>query len=118
MNESVFALLGQELVNNPYLSIMILNENYEIVWHNERFGEEMGDGADMKGQNCFKVVGSQTPHDTCPLMQTIREQKRIKGFLDFGDRNFLYMTVPLGDKLAAKIHMFLPKEVDNSTVVK
>lgn len=30
--------------------------------------------------------------------------------LDQGDVNFLYMTIPLDEEHAAKVHVFLPKQ--------
>lgn len=118
MDTALLQTLGQELVNSPFLSIMILNERYEIVWHNHRFAEEMSEGKDVTGRHCFEVAGSEGIHDNCPLMLALKDKKRVNGFLDFGDVNFYYLTVPVGDNLAAKIHVFLPKEPDNQRVIK
>ncbi len=111
--EELLSKLGKELVDNPFLSMMILDENYNIVWHNASFSRDFDLGDNLVGKKCFEVTGSPTIHANCPLQKSLKEHKRIKGFLDFGDVNFLYFTVPLDEKHAAKIHIFLPKEPNN-----
>ena len=118
MEQQLLGFLGKELIDSPFLSIMILDDTYKIVWHNEQFGQEMGNGADLRGKHCFEVTGSPSPHDNCPLMASILDKKRVQGFLDFGDNNFFFLTVPLSEGYAAKIHVFLPKEATNQKVIK
>ncbi len=108
--------LGMEIVNSPFLSIMILNRDNEIVWHNERFARDFDLGADLVGKKCYHVTGNESVHAFCPLDESINYGKRMKGFLDFGDTNFYFFTVPLDENHAAKIHVFLPKEPDNKMV--
>jgi hypothetical protein len=108
--------LGKELVNSPFLSVMILNTKNEIVWHNKRFAQDFNLGDNLVGKKCFEVLGSATPHLNCPLAESLNNDKRMKGFLDFGEQNFFFITVPLDKEHAAKIHIFLPKEPDNVMV--
>ena len=42
--EGMLGKLGRELVNSPYLSVMILNRKYQIVWHNQKFADEFNEG--------------------------------------------------------------------------
>lgn len=116
MDSAILQTLGEELVHSPFLSIMVLNDCYEVVWHNQRFADEFSAGASLLGKHCYEIVGSETAHSNCPLQESMKEGKRIKGFMDFGDRNFLFFTVPIAEKLAAKIHIFLPKEADDQTI--
>jgi hypothetical protein len=116
--EELFSKLGRELVNSPFLSVMILDDDNNIVWHNERFPKDFDLGDNLVGQKCYYVTGSEGIHDNCPLAVSLNAKKRLKGFIDFGDKNFFYMTVPLDAKHAAKIHVFLPKEPDNKTETK
>lgn len=112
--EAMLAKLGGELINSPFLSVMIVNRKYQIVWRNRRFAEEFGrDGVLDNNMTCFQTIGSEKVHEDCPLQKSLRTGKCIKGFLDFGDRNFLFLTVPLDGEHAAKVHIFLPKEADN-----
>jgi len=105
--------LGKELVNSPFLSVMILDNDNNIVWHNERFAKDFLQGDNLVGKKCYNVTGSHTVHDDCPLALSKNEQKRVKGYLDFSSRNFFYLTVPLDATHAAKVHIYLPKEPDN-----
>ena len=114
--ENLLVKLGKELVKSPFLSVMILNKNNEIVWHNERFAKDFDQGPDLVGKRCFEVLGSETTHANCPLEESLNKGKRMKGFLDFGGQNFYFLTVPLDQNHAAKIHVFLPKEPDNKMV--
>lgn len=111
--EVMLGKLGRELVNSPYLAVMISNRKYQIVWHNQKFADEFNQGSTISGVTCFQAVGSEKVHDGCPLQQTIRTGKGIMEFLDAGESNFLYMTIPLDEEHAAKVHMFLPKEAAN-----
>ena len=112
--EQLLAKLGAELVNSPFLSMMILDDEYNIVWHNQRFARDFELGDDLVGMKCYNVTGSDGIHSNCPLELCRTENKRVKGFLDFGDCNFFYITVPLDEKHSAKIHLFLPKQPDNN----
>jgi c-di-AMP phosphodiesterase-like protein len=105
--------LGKELVNSPFLSMMILDEDNNIVWHNQRFAQDFEQGDSLVGKKCYQVLGSETTHPNCPLELSLKESKRVKGYIDFGDSNFLYLTVPLDEQHSAKIHIFLPKQPDN-----
>ncbi len=102
--------LGQELVNSPYLSVMILNRKYQVVWHNQRFADEMNGGQEIKDSTCFRAVGSDKVHEGCPLHRTIETGQSSMDCLDYGDSNFFYMTIPLDEEHAAKVHIFLPKK--------
>jgi hypothetical protein len=108
--------LGKELLDSPFLSMMILNSTNEIVWHNQRFAKDFDQGDNLVGKKCFQVLGQETPHMDCPLAESLNNDKRMKGFLDFGEQNFFFITVPLDKEHAAKIHIFLPKEPDNMMV--
>ncbi|MGI6359080.1 MAG: hypothetical protein ACOX2K_10405 [Bacillota bacterium] len=108
--EALLEKLGHELVNSPYLSVMILNRKYQIIWHNQRFADEMNEGKSLVGMPCFQAVGSQKVHANCPTQQSIETGKSSMACLDQGDVNFLYMTIPLDEEHAAKVHVFLPKQ--------
>jgi hypothetical protein len=113
--EAMLAKLGGELVNSPFLSVMIVNRKYQIVWCNQRFAEEFGHAGVLdSNMTCFNAIGSEKVHEGCPLQRSLLAGKCIKGFLDFGDRNFLFLTIPLDEEHAAKVHIFLPKEADNA----
>jgi hypothetical protein len=110
--------LGQELVDSPFLSVMILATDYHIVWHNDRFAQDFGaQPGSLVGRTCHSVLQSETPHDGCPLLVSLLEGKRCQGWLDFGDRLFFYLTVPLDAQHAAKVHVFLPRETGISNVL-
>jgi len=111
--DELLVKLGKELVNSPYLCIMILDDENNIVWHNPRFAKDFDMGDNLVGKKCYNVTGSENIHPNCPLEISMKENKRVKGFQSFGDINFFYLTVPLDEKHAAKIHVFLPKEPDN-----
>lgn len=102
--------LGSELVNSPYFSVMVVNKKYQIVWHNQRYAEELNNGKSLVGTPCFQSVGSKVVHAECPLHISIITGDSSKGFLDFGEQNFLYITIPLDEEHAAKVHIFLPKQ--------
>jgi len=114
--EELLNKLGKELVFSPYLSAMILDRDNNIVWHNQRFADDFKLGDNLVGMNCYHVTGSQDKHDNCPLDTSLTTGKRVKGYLDYGTNNFFYLTVPLDDNHAAKIHVFLPKQPDNREV--
>lgn len=114
--EDMLGKLGRELVDSPFLSVMIVNRKYQVVWHNRRFADEFNNGNRIEHNTCFQTIGSDKVHENCPLQKSIRDQVAIKGFLDFGDRNFLFLTIPVDEEHAAKVHIFLPKEPDNEMV--
>jgi len=109
---SMLGKLGQELVNSTFLSVMIVNKKHQVVWHNQRFAEEFAHGRELRGMPCFETIGSTKVHNPCPLHQSIVSGESSKGFLDFGDQFFLYLTIPLNDEHAAKVHIFLPKQAE------
>ncbi len=111
--QELLTKLGNELVNSPFLSLMILDRDSRIVWHNQRFAQDFYLGDDLVGKKCYNVTGSAKEHPGCPLQASLNEGKRIKGYLDFGSSNFFYLTIPLDESHAAKLHIFLPKEPDN-----
>ncbi len=113
--DALLTKLGKEMVESPFLSVMILDDDNTIVWHNERFAKDFNQGDNLVGKKCYNVTGSDKMHLNCPLELSLRENKRVKGYIDFGNINFLYLTVPLDEKHAAKIHVFLPKEPDNKS---
>ena len=39
--EKMLDKLGQELINSPFLSIMIVNKKYQVVWHNQTKDSQM-----------------------------------------------------------------------------
>lgn len=108
--EILLEKLGHELVNSPYLSVMILDKKYQIVWHNQRFADEMNQGNPVVVTPCFQAVGSDKVHANCPTQQSIETGESSMACLDQGDVNFLYMTIPLDDEHAAKVHIVLPKQ--------
>lgn len=116
--EEMLSTLGRELIGSPYLSVMIVNRKYQIVWHNQRFADEFNGGNRVERGTCFHTIGSDKVHADCPLQKSLRNKTAIKGFLDFGDRNFLFLTIPLDEEHAAKVHIFLPKQPDNGMVEK
>ncbi len=116
--ENMLSKLGQELVNSPYLSVMVVNKKYQVVWHNQRFADEFNNGQKIENKTCFQASGQDKVHESCPLQQSLRNDSRIKGFLDFGDNNFFFLTIPIDEEHAAKVHIFLPKNADNEMVAK
>ena len=108
--EIMLGKLGSALVNSPYLSVMIVNKKYQIIWHNQRYADELNGGQALTGTPCFQSVGSAAVHANCPLQKSIKTGETSKGFLDFGEQNFLYLTIPLDEEHAAKVHIFLPKK--------
>lgn len=114
--EELLGKLGEKLVHSPYLSVMIINKKYEVVWHNQRFADEFNGGEPVEKQFCFQAAGFGKVHEDCPLQKSIQTGKCCKGFLDFGDRNFLFLTISLDSEHAAKVHIFLPKDADNAIV--
>ncbi len=116
--DELLTKLGKELVNSPFLSVMILDAENRIVWHNEKFAKDIGKGDNLAGMKCYEALGSPSAHDNCPLELSLKEGKRVRGYLDFGNHNFFYLTIPLDAAHAAKVHVFLPKQADNKSVVE
>lgn len=112
MSEIVDQLLEQlksSLINSPHLAVMILDKRMTVVWHNKRFGEEFRDSGTLIGKRCFDITAAGKPHAGCPLKISQTAGKNTKGFFDFGDRLFFFLTIPLKDGYAAKVHAYLPK---------
>ena len=101
--------LKQQVLDSPDLAIMILDRQMNVVWHNRRFAEEFGDMAPLAGKKCYDITKAGKPHQGCPLQISLNG-KYSKGLFDFGEKNFFFMTLPLGDGYAAKIHTYLPKQ--------
>jgi len=115
MDQSVDLLVSKlkdAILDSPHLAVMILDRKLDIVWHNQRFGQEFRDSMPIVGRKCFQVTGSDKPHQNCPLRASFDRGKFTQGFFDFGDRNFVFVTIPLGDGYAAKIHTYLPKDAE------
>jgi hypothetical protein len=103
--------LKQAVLDSPDLAIMILDAKMNVVWHNRRFGEEFAESAPLDGKKCYDITKTGKPHQGCPL-RISQEGRYSKGMFDFGEKNFFFMTLPLGDGYAAKIHTYLPKQAN------
>jgi hypothetical protein len=101
--------LGEELVNSPFLSVMIVNRKYQVVWHNQRFAEEFNQGGESTGVPCFQAAGFDKVHANCPLQKSIKEGKPNMAAIESDDSTFFYMCIPLDEEHAAKVHFFLPR---------
>ncbi|MGE5527750.1 MAG: hypothetical protein ACM3X6_01225 [Patescibacteria group bacterium] len=112
--EPILAALGQQLVESPALSIMIVDREMNIVWHNASYARDMGGGPDLVGMKCYAAASDVRRHAGCPTRASLFKGKTTRGLYDFGARNALVITMPLPHELAAKIHVFLPKEAGNS----
>lgn len=102
--------LGKGLVNSPFLSVMIVNRKYQVVWHNQRFAEEFNHGADRTGVPCFQAAGFDKIHADCPLQKSIKESEPNMGNIESEDSTFFYMCIPLDAEHAAKVYVFLPRK--------
>jgi len=117
MNKEVNKILAsfqEAILNSPFLSIMIVDKDLNIVWHNNAFAKNFDKGDNLVGMKCYEVTGSKKQHEWCPTQISLHKRKYTKGFYDFGDKNFFVLTLPLANKHVAKLHAFLPKQVDNS----
>lgn len=108
--DNALLTLGNALVHSPFLSVIIVNQKYRIVWCNQRFAEEFTGGQPVRDGLCFETIGAEKVHANCPLQTSRIEKARTKGILDFGDRDFLFLTIPLDEDHAAKVHLYIPKE--------
>lgn len=104
------ARLQQALLDSPDLAIMILDRTFTIVWHNRTFGEEFKEFTAIDGMKCYDATKNGKPHRGCPLAKTLQDGKHHRGMIDFGERYFHFMTLPLGDGYVAKVHTYLPKQ--------
>ncbi len=108
--ESLQERLGWELVNSQFLSVMIVNRKHQVVWHNQKFADEFNQGQPVDSTTpCFQAAGFGQIHADCPLQESIRTGKSSMACVDAGDSNFLYISIPLDEEHAAKVHIFLPK---------
>jgi len=113
MDNKVKELLGEleaSLVNSPHLAVMILDRDMKIVWHNKEFGEEFKESGEILGKRCFDITAAGKPHAGCPLKISQKEGRNTKGYFDMGDKLFFFLTIPLKDGYAAKVHTYLPKD--------
>lgn len=108
--DSALDTLGRELVHSPFLSVIIVNQRYQVVWSNQRFADEFAQGRPVCEGLCFEVIGDDRVHQDCPVQASRIEKVRMRGVYDFGDQDFLFLTIPLDDEHAAKVHLYLPKE--------
>lgn len=105
--------LGQELVNSPFLAVMIVNRKYQVVWHNQKFADDFNQGQPIADKSpCFQAGGFGQVHADCPLQESIRTGKSNMACIDAGESNFFYMCIPLDEEHAAKVHIFLPKATE------
>jgi len=117
MDNKVIKLLGEleaSLVNSPHLAVMILDKDMKIVWHNKRFGEEFKESGEIVGKRCFDITAAGKPHAGCPLKVSQKEGRNTKGYFDMGDKLFFFLTIPLKDGHAAKVHTYLDKSKPNN----
>jgi hypothetical protein len=112
MQKDISALvshLGKSILDSPHLAVMILDKSMTIVWHNRSFKKEFKQAGTIVGKKCFEVTAAGKPHTGCPLKRSKVTKKQIKGCLDFGHKLFFFISIPLGDGYAAKVHTYLPK---------
>jgi len=103
--------LGQAVLDSPVLSIMVVDREMHIVWHNRSYARDMGAaGSDLRGRKCYEVASDVKVHKGCPTQSTLREGSHTRGLYDFGEKNAVILTIPLGGGLAAKVHTFVPKD--------
>jgi hypothetical protein len=107
---SLVSQLGQSMIGSPHLAVMILDKNMTVVWHNRCFKEEFKQAGALVGKKCFEITAAGKPHSGCPLKKSRTTKKQIKGCYDFGDKLFFFVTIPLGNGYAAKVHTYLPKK--------
>jgi len=101
--------LGESLVNSPHLAVMILDKSMTIVWHNSCFKKEFKPAETIVGKKCFDITAAGKPHSNCPLKKSRTTKKQIKDCFDFGDKLFFFITIPLGNGYAAKVHTYIQK---------
>ncbi len=101
--------LGKALLESPFLAVMIVDQDLNIIWHNEAYARDLG-VENCVGQKCYEVTSSDKAHAGCPTQITLKKGNYTRAFYDFGETNGLFFTIPLPDGLAAKVHTFLPKE--------
>jgi hypothetical protein len=115
--DELLSKLGKQLIDSPFLAIMVQDEDNNIVWHNKLFAQEFDLGDNLVGRKCYEVSGSPTKHNGCPSEQALKTGKHVCGWLDWGEKNFFFVAVPLDEKHAAELHVRLPKEPDNKMVI-
>ncbi|MDQ7797521.1 MAG: hypothetical protein RDU76_01085 [Candidatus Edwardsbacteria bacterium] len=111
---SLISELEKSIVNSPHLAVMILDKDMKIVWHNKRFGEEFKESGEILGKRCFDITTAGKPHAGCPLKVSQKEGRNTKGYFDMGDKLFFFLTIPLKDGHAAKVHTYLDKSKPNN----
>lgn len=107
---TLVARLQQAVLEAPDLAMMVLDRTFTIVWHNRAFGEEFKEFPAIDGMKCYDVTKNGKPHQGCPLARTLQDGMHHRGMIDFGERYFHFMTIPLGDGYVAKVHTYLPKQ--------
>jgi hypothetical protein len=75
--EALQEKLGKELVNSPFLSVMIVNRQFEVVWHNQRFADEFNQGGESTGVPCFQAAGFGEVHANCRCRGALRRESPI-----------------------------------------
>ena len=115
--EKLLSSLGGTLLESPVLSVMIVDQEMNIVWHNESYARDMGAGPDITGRKCYEVTSDVKVHRGCPTQLSLREGKFTRGLYDLGQRNAMVITIPLPGGLAAKVHAFLPKDTTQEAEV-
>ena len=106
---SLVSHLGQSIVNSPHLAVMILDKSMTIVWHNRCFQKEFKRAGTIIGKKCFEITAAGKQHSGCPLKKSRTTKKQIRGCFDFGDKLFFFLTIPLGNGYAAKVHTYIQK---------
>lgn len=103
--------LAEALLASPYLAVAVIDREMNIVWHNRTYARELGwAGQSLAGRKCYEAARDTARHANCPLDVSLREGKHTRGLYDVGERNVVFLTIPLPGGSAAKVFTFVPKE--------
>ena len=115
--------LAEAILASPYLAVAVIDREMNIVWHNPTYARELGwAGRPLTGRRCYTAAGDTARHANCPAAASLQEGKYTRGLYDLGEKNAVFLTIPLPGGLAAKVFTCVPKEaggaIESSAVVR
>jgi hypothetical protein len=100
-------------IHSTLFGVVIVDKEYNIVWHNEKFANDYTAGVNVVGIKCYESLGSDIPHKICPTKATLTNKSFSRQLLDQDNNYFVSMSFPVGNDFAAHIYTSFDKDKIN-----
>ena len=107
--EEILKNCSESFLKSELFGIIIIDKEYNIVWHNDKFSKEYTDGRCVVGDKCYQALGDEKPHAECPTRASLQKNVSTKQLIIRDNSYFVSMAFPVSDGYAAHIYSAFDK---------